>query len=566
MKNIEPKKEYDVVVIGAGVAGLTAAALLCRAGKSVCVLEMDTRPGGYLAGFKRMNFRFDSAIHWLNQCGPKGMVTKVFDLIGTDHPRPVTQDVIKRFVGTKFNYLLTSDPDKLRDEWIAEFPNEKAGLIRFFEDAKKLGRSFDRASELFRSTETMNLFGKALAGMKRLRFALPFIKHIAYSGDAGITKGLNRYFKEKQLHEVFCTEPDVLSCLVPIAWAYYSDYQRPPHGGSQVIPEWLNYATAQMGGEVFYRTKVKEVLVENSTAKGVVVENNKTDLTIKSDYIIAACDVMALYERMLPKGSVPSSLIDKLKDAELYSSSVTVQLALDCTVGSLGFGDEMLYLAEEGLPRKVYGDGNPHTAGISVLAPSLRDPSLSPDGHGTLTIYVAGHLEYEDYWKTEIGENGKRTRGDAYKKFKKEYADILVKRVEKAFAPGLSEHILYCDIATPITHERYTGNYAGSIMGARPGKKNMQAKVAHYQTPVKNLLLGGHWAELGGGVPIAVKAATNATLLLLKKDSPELFQLLANYFDQNADLNELQESNMLKPYLANWKQSLTPAEVLREKG
>lgn len=565
MKNIEPQKTYDVIVIGAGVAGLTAAALLCRAGKKVCVIEMDTRPGGYLAGFKRMNFRFDSAIHWLNQCGPKGMVTKVFDLIGTDHPQPITQDVIKRFVGTKFNYLLTSDPDKLRDQWIAEFPNEKAGLIRFFEDAKKLGRSFDRASELFRSSETMSLFGKAMAGMKRLRFALPFIKHISYSGDEGIRKGLNRYFKEEQLHEVFCTEPDVLSCLVPIAWAYYSDYQRPPRGGSQVIPEWLNHAIDQMDGEVFFRSKVKEVLIENGTATGVVVENNKTDFTIKSEYVIAACDVMALYERMLPKGSVPSSKIEKLKDAELYSSSVTVQLALDCTVDSLGFGDEMLYLATEGLPRKAYGDGDPHTAGISVLAPSLRDETLSPEGHGTLTIYVAGHIDYGNYWKTELGENGKRIRGDAYKKFKKEYADVLIKRVEEAFAPGLSDHILYCDIATPITHERYTGNFAGSIMGARPGKKNMQSKVAHYQTPVKNLLLGGHWAELGGGVPIAVKAATNATLLLLKKDSPELFKLLANYFDQNADLNELENSKLLTPYTANWQQSPTPAQALKKK-
>ena len=91
------------------------------------------------------------------------------------------------------------------------------------------------------------------------------------------------------------------------------------------------------------------------------------------------------------------------------------------------------------------------------------------------------------------------------------------------------------------------------------------SKIAHYQTPVKNLLLGGHWAELGGGVPIAVKAATNATLLLLKKDSPELFHLFANYFDRNADLNEVEESKMLKPYLADWIQSPTPAEMARLK-
>ncbi|PWT71038.1 MAG: NAD(P)/FAD-dependent oxidoreductase, partial [Bacteroidetes bacterium] len=73
MQKIELKPYYDVVVIGAGVGGLTAGALLSKAGFTVCVLERETRLGGYLAGFRRGNFRFDTAIHWLNQCGPEGL-------------------------------------------------------------------------------------------------------------------------------------------------------------------------------------------------------------------------------------------------------------------------------------------------------------------------------------------------------------------------------------------------------------------------------------------------------------------------------------------------------------
>lgn len=68
------------------------------------------------------------------------------------------------------------------------------------------------------------------------------------------------------------------------------------------------------------------------------------------------------------------------------------------------------------------------------------------------------------------------------------------------------------------------------MMGTRPGKKNMQSKIAHYRTPVKNLIVGGQWAELGGGVPIAVKTAFNASLIVLKKwDKPKFKKLLNAY-------------------------------------
>ncbi|MBS1975514.1 MAG: NAD(P)/FAD-dependent oxidoreductase, partial [Bacteroidetes bacterium] len=84
MQHKELKQAYDVVVIGAGVGGLTAGALLSKAGLSVCVLEKEPHPGGYLAGFRRKDFRFDTAVHWLNQCRKNGMVFKIFDILGND--------------------------------------------------------------------------------------------------------------------------------------------------------------------------------------------------------------------------------------------------------------------------------------------------------------------------------------------------------------------------------------------------------------------------------------------------------------------------------------------------
>ena len=114
MRTIHPKEKYDVVVIGGGLSGLTSSALFSRAGLSCCVVEMDSRPGGYLAGFRRHEFRFDSAIHWLNNCKPGGLVHKIFDIIGKDYPKAMEQKRIRRYLSDEFDYLLTNNPDDLK--------------------------------------------------------------------------------------------------------------------------------------------------------------------------------------------------------------------------------------------------------------------------------------------------------------------------------------------------------------------------------------------------------------------------------------------------------------------
>jgi len=157
MQKPDFKPEYDVVVIGAGVGGLTAAALLSKAGYSVCVLEKEPHAGGYLAGFRRKNFRFDTAIHWLNQCSPGGMAATIFDFLGADHPEAIPQKRIRRYKGDTFDYLLTNNPDEFRDQLITEYPHEKDGIIRFFKAAKKLGYSFKNFGSVLPHTCSQHL-------------------------------------------------------------------------------------------------------------------------------------------------------------------------------------------------------------------------------------------------------------------------------------------------------------------------------------------------------------------------------------------------------------------------
>ena len=124
-------------------------------------------------------------------------------------------------------------------------------------------------------------------------------------------------------------------------------------------------------------------------------------------------------------------------------------------------------------------------------------------------------------------------RNDEYKALKQKYAEIIIKRVSEKLCANLEEHILFYEVATPITYHRYSLNKNGTMMGTRPGKINMQAKVAHYKTPIKNITIGGHWAELGGGVPIAVKAAYNSSLIVLKDLNKAEFKALVKVMKMN---------------------------------
>ncbi len=97
-------------------------------------------------------------------------------------------------------------------------------------------------------------------------------------------------------------------------------------------------------------------------------------------------------------------------------------------------------------------------------------------------------------------------------------------------------------------------------MAQKPGKENMKAKVASYKTPVNNLLLSGHWADLGGGIPIAMKSAVNTTLMILKKENKKVFNLFADYMDGKKDVNAIEQADFLTPYADSWEQELTPAQ------
>jgi all-trans-retinol 13,14-reductase len=513
--------ECDVVVIGAGIAGLTSSALLAKSGLKVALVEEQPRAGGYFVSFQRNGYSFDSSVQWLNQCGEGGLVDRIFQHIGPDHPVCKNMKRIHRYKSESFDYVLTNEPDTLRDQLVRDHPDDEKGIVRFFEDCRRIGTHFDKLKANMRVIETMPFLERMLFGLKMTLWTIPVWKYFGMPAE----KGIQRYFYTDGMKKIFCSEEKFMSIIMPICWAYIKDFQAPPEGGGTgVIADWLCGKIKQSSSHVILNCAVEKILMSGKRAMGVSLADGRT---ISSRYIIAACDLQRLYERMLPAGAVPEKLIRRIRKTDLYHSAVTIFLGLNCDVSSLGLHEEVTCITREGVIRTDHSGKDPDKISLIVQAPSVRDPSLAPPGKSTVTIHCAAWMDYEDRWKTEKDFG----RGKAYRGLKERYADILITRVEGAMNVNLRKYIEVMEIATPVTYWRYSGNREGSIMGQRPTVQNIFKRVAHYRTPVKNIFIGGHWAEYGGGTAIAVKAASNASLLILREMKKKEFENLRNVMD-----------------------------------
>jgi len=541
-------QKFDVVIIGAGVSGLTLGAMLGKVGLKCCIVEKEHQAGGYIAGFKRRDFHFDTAIHWLNQFGETGISHRTFSFIGTDYPKPKLLKSIHRYKSANFDILLQNDIQEVKKNFKIHFPNEKKGIDKFFRHAEQLSTISSKLTNFIRSHETMTLVEKAIYHTRMLPFILPIIKYLKYAGDKGVKKGLSKYFIGDDIKDVFNSEVDLLSCLFPIAWAKNKDYFTTPQGGSASFVNWLIAKNQSYNNQLLLKTKVNSIILDGKKATGIIAINKNKEISINSEYIVSASDLPSLYNSLLAPSVISTATKQKLNNSVMYTSSFTISVALDCPAQKLGFSEELISLSKNNIPRTEHENSDPELSKLSIIAPSVRDASICPTNQGMLTIYMAASMEKYDNWKTEKGENDIIIRTKGYYKLKEEIAQQLFNRIERELTPNLKKHILFYETASPYTYKRYTDNYRGTMMGQRPGKINMQNKVASHITEIDNLLVGGQWAELGGGIPIATRSAMNTMLIILRKKNKPMFKLMAKYFDGKLSLKDLNSNIIFRRY------------------
>ncbi|MGI9104222.1 MAG: phytoene desaturase family protein [Terriglobales bacterium] len=487
------ENQWDAVVIGSGLGGLSCAAAFARQGFKVLVLEQHDKPGGYATSFKRPGgFEFDASLHstTVNERGGIYNLIPGFPEIADVEfvPHPTLFRAI--FPGHDIR-VPNRDLQGYLDILIKAFPAEKDGIIALFKDMRGLQQDFRNLSA-------------ARGNVEMSRFPLEFPHLFRYAGSTW-QQIIDPVIKDAKLRGIISAQwgyyglpPSKLASVyygMPL-YGYLTAGGFYPKGRSQTISNALVQFIETCGGRVLLNNKVEKILRRNGAAYGVRTSDKHDHC---GTVVVSNANAYDTFHRMLEAEAVPKEYLAKLDGYSVSLSSLQIFLGLKRDlVHDLGVKDAEIFYNTGYDPEADYKAalaGESETRGFCVTLYDNIYRGYSPKGKNTINILTLAGYEH---WKTFEADyrNGNKA---AYNKEKERVANLMIQKAEEVLLPGLSKAIEVKEIGTPLTNIRYTGNYRGAIYGFDQTLDNSGSRRLPHKTPVKNLYLTGAWTSPGHG-------------------------------------------------------------------
>ena len=484
--------DFDVVVIGSGLGGLSCAAACARQGFRPLVLERHDKPGGYATAFARPGgFVFDVSLHATSADQRGGSYNvipgfpEITDVEFVPHPtlfRAIYPDHDIR--------VAQRDPAAFIEQLGRLFPQERAGIAGLFDDMGGLAGDIRRLSA-------------AHGQVDMTRFPVDY-PHLLRFADKTWGQMVDARLADPRLKAIVSSQcgyyglpPSKLSCfyyVVPFM-SYLAQGGFYPKGRSQSLSDAFVRYIEQHGGTVLLSTPVERILREGGAACGVRAADGRE---FRGRAVVSNANPFDTFGGMLRDEAVLTQCRSAWQQYSVSLSSFQVFLGLkEDLVGKLGISDSELFVATEYDPeadyaRSVAGDVE-HGFGVALYDNIYH--GYSPAGKNTVNLMtLQGYGPWEPYEADYFAG-----RKEAYRRAKERMAAALVRTAEEKVLPGLSGAIEVMEIGTPLTNVRYTGHYRGAVYGWDQTVNNSGARRVGHATPVPNLYLAGAWSRPGHG-------------------------------------------------------------------
>jgi all-trans-retinol 13,14-reductase len=483
------EKQYDIIVIGSGIGGMSAAVMLAKStGKKVLVLEQHYQPGGQMHSFRRKGYSWDVGLHYVGDMKKGSFIRKVMDVVTGGRvewlPLPDNYD---RFTFGDKEFLVPSNPEAYYDRLKKEFPKESKAIDRYFSDIHKsagwmnslfLRRNIGGIPGLILSIFSRPGQSKALKTTAEIleKIKDPTLRSFLVSqwGNYGLTPD----------HSAFAMHALIIEHY--LHGAYY------PKGGSQRIAYHAQKELEAFGGNLMTSQKVLNILVDKGCATGVEVEDiaSGKKWKVSANKIVSTVGAELTYGSLLnDTDNITNNKLQQIKSWLSYQghngSAFVVFLGLKENPEKLGVKGENIWIHDEyagvslaDQTRKLL-DGKPKHAFISFG--TLRDGSGGPH-----TAQVISNIDTDIFREFVTTQEGKFT----YQQIKQSIAENLLSLVEKHL-PGLSSIIDVIETGSPGTIEHYTLRPAGRMYGVAGTKKRYIGYGLRAKTPVQGLWLAG---------------------------------------------------------------------------
>ena len=461
------EKKYDVIVVGAGNAGLAFASTATKNGLKTLVIERNILPGGCATSFVRGRFEYESSLHELANVGTEEnprSVRHLFKNYGAD-VNWVNEENAFRVIadGTDgYDAAMPAGVEAFADKMEQIVEGSKESVLALFDLAKKADAAINYMSQ-----------GKP-DPMIMMKDHADFMRMASHSVDEcldalGMPKKAQNIVKTYWPYLGAATNKIDLAHYLIMMSRYIAGSPAMPLMKSHELSLALDKVITDNGGEIWYNTEVKEIITEKGKAVGVKLENCE----IYADYVVANCFPETAYSQMMQKDSVPEKAVklsNARKKGELF---FTVYLGLNRSAEELGIKDYSVFLFNSPDALEQYKSmDNYDESFVIVNCLNTVIPTSSPEG--TCTLFLTTMLS-EKAWADVNEEN--------YKKTKNRIAKRMIELYEKKLSISVKPYIEEIVISTPSTFARYLNTPHGTPYGY---------EVQPWDTMIARIMNGGN--------------------------------------------------------------------------